>query len=351
MRIYQHVDELNDRDGIGNDIHGLQVIFEKMGLSNSIITRINNSRHEQEVYSSTKPPKFFSDDVHILHYGGVGYPLELFTEIPGKKILRFHNMTPVFFFKDFMNEDIYKTFERNEIRSYLELYSLNKSIHHILSDSIFNEKQYLKIVGERNENSMTVMPVIRNYPHANNKSDCDLRIGFIGRWAPNKKIEDLLFTIFFLKKINPKYKLVLLGKRNSVFQIYNNKLSSLMEELDITDSVEIHENLDDQEIARELSHLDLYLSMSEHEGFGIPILEAMGLRVPVLAFASSAVLETVRDAGILFTKKNFPLLSELIHKILLSSNLQDLIRKSQLQRIQQYNDFPFEQKLSQILRS
>ena len=55
-------------------------------------------------------------------------------------------MTPIYFFKKFLVEDIFKTFERNETRAFLELYSLHKSIDFVLSDSIFNEQEYLKIV-------------------------------------------------------------------------------------------------------------------------------------------------------------------------------------------------------------
>jgi glycosyltransferase involved in cell wall biosynthesis len=289
--------------------------------------------------------------MHILHFGGTGYPLDFFQGLPGKKILRFHNITPISFFKDFISEDFFKTFERNEIKSNLELYSLHRSLSYVLSDSNFNQMEYLKLIGEANKTKMLVLPVIRNYPQLAKKDNRGKRIGFIGRWAPNKKIEDLLFTLFFLQKIDPSYTLVLIGKTNPVFQIYNHYLYDLIQKLELSDRVEIHENLKDEEVKEQLSTLDIYLSMSEHEGFGIPILEAMAIGVLVLAFSSSAVIETVKDAGLLFTQKDFPLLAELIHNVISSPELKDKLIQSQFKRVKAFNEFPFAETLLGILKS
>ena len=350
MKIYQHVDELNERDGIGNDIRGFHSLFEELGIQSSIVTRVNNAKDKLEVHSISKAPKFYSDNVHILHYGGAGYPLDFFVESAGRKILRFHNMTPIYFFKKFLVEDIFKTFERNETRAFLELYSLHKSIDFVLSDSIFNEQEYLKIVDKIDKVKMNVIPVIRNYPLCERKKSQGYRIGFLGRWAPNKKLEDLLFTLFYLKKIHQDYKLVLLGKKNQIFNLYNNQITNLITELELSESIETYENLDDDEMNREMLNLDLYLSMSEHEGFGIPILEAMSYGIPVIAFSSSAVVETVYEAGILFTKKEFPLVAELINKIVTSPDIRNQILKNQTERVMRYNNFPFKEKLLDVLQ-
>jgi len=351
MNIYQHVDEFNDRDGIGNDIRGFQSIFQKQNFPNAILTRVNNSNDEFEIYSPIKHPKFFSEDVHILHFGGTGYPLEFFQELPGKKILRFHNMTPISFFQDFMSEDLFKTFERNETKSNLELFSLHRSWSYVLSDSNFNQSEYLKLIGDASKTKMLVLPVIRYYPQLAKIDFSKKRIGFLGRWAPNKKLEDLLFTLFFLQKIDPSYTLILIGKKNPAFQTYNNYISDLIQKLELSGRIEIHENLSDENVKKQLSTLDIYLSMSEHEGFGIPILEAMAVGVPVLAFSSSAVIETVKEAGLLFTQKNFPLLAELIHKVISSPQLRDKLIQSQFKRVKAFNEFPFAETLLGILKS
>ena len=85
-------------------------------------------------------------------------------------------------------------------------------------------------------------------------------------------------------------------KKNPIFELYNNEIQRLIAKLDLVNSIEIYENLTDEEVKMQLANLDIYLSMSEHEGFGIPILEAMAANVLVLAYSCSAVIETVRDA-------------------------------------------------------
>lgn len=351
MKVYQHVDELNDRDGIGNDIQGFHSIFKKLGFESSVITRINNSNSKITCHSPFSLPKIYSDSIHIFHFGGTGYPIEIFQSLQGKKILRFHNMTPISFFKKFMDADLYKVFEKNETKSFLELYSLSSSVSYTLHDSLFNQSEFFSIVGSERKSYSKVFPIIRNYYQTSkNEKFPSYKIGFVGRWAPNKKMEDLLFTLYFLKKIHHKYQLILIGKKNSVFSLYNHKIEDLIQELNISDSVIIYENLSDEELKRELSTLDLYISMSEHEGFGIPILEAMAVGIPVLAFASSAVIETVRDAGLLFTKKEFPLVAELIHKIVSTPSLKTALLKSQSARLQTYNQFPYQEELLQIFQ-
>jgi glycosyltransferase involved in cell wall biosynthesis len=351
MKIYQHVDEFNEHDGIGNDILGFHSIAQNLGFISSIVTRINHTKHEVDIYTTENPPIFYSEDIHILHYGGTGYPINFFERIAGKKILRFHNITPVSFFKGFIVDDIFKTFEKNEIKSQLELYSLHDSIHAILHDSDFNQREYSQNINSKKPKIEKVIPVIRNYPLLKKRASQGLRIGFIGRWAPNKKIEDLLFTLYFLKKINKKYTLVLIGKVNQIFTPYNKMLFDLIKELNLSDSIEFYESLSEEEIQAKLLSIDIYLSMSEHEGFGIPILEAMAAEIPVLAFSSTAVIETVKDAGILFTVKNFPLLAELIDKVNSSSLLRSQIIDLQLSRLKIYNQFPFKEKLLEVLKS
>ena len=110
---------------------------------------------------------------------------------------------------------------------------------------------------------MNVIPVIRNYPLCEKKSQDTESV--LGRWAPNKKLEDLLFTLFYLKKIHQDYKLVLLRKKNQIFNLYNNQITNLITELELGESIETYENLDDDKMNREMLNLDLYLSMSEHE--------------------------------------------------------------------------------------
>ena len=103
MTVYQHVVEYNSNDGIGNDITGISEYLDTLEINNKIITLKNNfSFTEHKVIElSLSQNSFKNNDIHILHYGISGYPIQIFSNLPGKKILRFHNITPYNFFMNF----------------------------------------------------------------------------------------------------------------------------------------------------------------------------------------------------------------------------------------------------------
>ncbi|HMV41715.1 MAG TPA: glycosyltransferase [Leptospiraceae bacterium] len=350
MRIFQHVDEFNERDGIGNDISGFDSIFKDLHLESNIICRINNSKQKTDIYSPEDKLVFSKNDVHILHYGGTGYPIDFFANLPGKKILRFHNITPAYFFKPYLDSSIYESFEKNESISLFELYSLRKNIHFLWSDSKFNQDEFFKFTGKTNKFIAEVLPVTHRYPLATAKSENNFTIGFVGRLVPNKKIEDLYFTLFYLKKINPKYRLILFGKRNQIFKKYFQKLDSIAEELNLLDSIELNENLDDANLRDKFSKLSVYVSMSEHEGFGVPLLEAMSLNIPVIAYSSTAVTELVENAGLLFSTKDFPKIAELIDTLHSNPNIKDRLLQMQKKRIQIISNFSYKEKIQNLIK-
>jgi glycosyltransferase involved in cell wall biosynthesis len=80
---------------------------------------------------------------------------------------------------------------------------------------------------------------------------------------------------------------------------------------------------------------DVFVSMSEHEGFGLPLLETMAFDVPVVAYASTAVPEVMGGAGVLFREKNDPILAELIHLLIEDAELQKRVIQGQRRRWEQ----------------
>ena len=60
---------------------------------------------------------------------------------------------------------------------------------------------------------------------------------------------------------------------------------------------------------------NLFLCMSEHEGFGVPLLEAMKMGVPVISYRSSAIPETMNGAGILVNEKNYAYIGALCNEV------------------------------------
>jgi L-malate glycosyltransferase len=126
---------------------------------------------------------------------------------------------------------------------------------------------------------------------------------FVGRVAPNKCQHDIIGAFAVYRKVfDPGAHLTLVGGGTS--PNYLHALHRLVGELGLGDSVELLSGVDGPELLAHWAVADVFVCLSEHEGFCVPILEAMELGVPVVAFASTAVPETVGEAGILLDEKD-----------------------------------------------
>ena len=81
---------------------------------------------------------------------------------------------------------------------------------------------------------------------------------------------------------------------------------------------------------------DVFLCMSEHEGFCIPVIEAMVHRVPVLAYAAGAVPETLDGAGVLFSEKDYPQVAEMIGLLCTDQAFRQSVIEGQTERLKRY---------------
>jgi len=79
-----------------------------------------------------------------------------------------------------------------------------------------------------------------------------------------------------------------------------------------------------------------YLSMSEHEGFGVPLLEAFHMQVPVIGFAAGAVEETMNGGGLLLREKDFPATAALIDRLDRDPSLRLRVVDGQLRALEKY---------------
>lgn len=127
---------------------------------------------------------------------------------------------------------------------------------------------------------------------------------FVGRIIPNKKQEDLIYAFSRLRALDPHARLLLVGGAVTTEDFYLACLRRLCQELNLGDSVEFSGHVSDEQLAAYYRTGHLFWSMSEHEGFCIPLIEAMWFDVPVLAYASSAVPETLNGSGEVFTRKD-----------------------------------------------
>jgi glycosyltransferase involved in cell wall biosynthesis len=260
----------------------------------------------------------------ILHYS-LGSPLNR-TYLEANSSVRsliYHNLTPFKWFEG-INPRIVK-----DIKNGLdELPRLCAASKRLIADSRFNIAE-LSSIGFP-EALLLELPVdSQKWDVARNegiyslvKSEPGIHLLHVGRLAPNKCIEDIIKVFYYLHHyIERNSKLWLVGIDIDT-ELYSYSLKRLAHELKLEKAVSFVGCLADSEVKALYQATTAYLCMSEHEGYCLPLVEAMSFGLPVLAFDSSAISETLGKGGILFTQKRHHEIAELINKIYQDSQLR-----------------------------
>ena len=147
---------------------------------------------------------------------------------------------------------------------------------------------------------------------------------FVGRVIANKKIEDLIrFFHAYHTIFNPRSRLIIVGAF-SMFERYLASLNHLVTTLGLS-HVHFTGHITDEELVAYYDVADLFLCASEHEGFCVPLVEAFYKRIPVVAYAATAVPATMDGAGMLFGDKDPVAVAALMDAIVSDEALQDAI--------------------------
>jgi len=171
---------------------------------------------------------------------------------------------------------------------------------------------------------------------------------FIGRLAPNKKQEDLVKLLYYCRRLDPHAHLYLVGDRWEIG--YDNWVEKLATELKVAEALSLTGKVSQSDMVTYYRNSTLYISMSEHEGFGLPLIESMYLDLPVMAYGVSAVPDTLGDAGVLFYEKDFERLAELVHLLGNDDELRRRIITRQRKQLQKFLEPNVRQQFHQYLR-
>ena len=144
---------------------------------------------------------------------------------------------------------------------------------------------------------------------------------FVGRVIPNKKIDDLIRVFALYQRLFDRHSRLLLVGDYRGHEKYYDRLQELVRERGAQDVV-FTGPVDDDELRAAYSCADLFLCLSEHEGFCVPLLEAMAFDVPVVAFDTGAVRETLRGGGVLLRDKEPAAVAGLVRRVLTDDALR-----------------------------
>lgn len=144
---------------------------------------------------------------------------------------------------------------------------------------------------------------------------------FVGRLVPSKAQHDLVKALWAYRRLyDPQARLHLVGPTPS--GRYLASLRAFVTDLGLQEAVRITGEVPDSALAAYFEAADAYVSLSVHEGFGVPLLEAMRASVPVVALRAGAVPVTLGEAGLLLERTEPVLVAASVHRVLADGDLR-----------------------------
>lgn len=352
MRVDQLVPAFHRGDAIGDTASHLKKFFLTQGFHSQIYCLSRDSGLEEESMLFTSFPKPSPSDITILHFALPSPLTQAFIELPSKKIIVYHNITPPEFFSEFSPE-----MARISLLGKEELKSLIPHVSLVLADSEYNRQDILRLGFKRAE----VFPLFIDYQKYNKAPsrfiyeifrDERLNILFVGRIAPNKKIEELIKVTFYFKKyISPLVRLIVVGKTSTIPKYYQSLINLADAFYLMPEEICFTGHILDEEMFALYKASDIFLSLSEHEGFGLPFVESMIFDLPIVAYDCTAVPYTLGGAGLLIKNKRVDYLGEMLNIVAHDRKLREKIIEGQRQRLKEFQEMELEKFLIQNLNN
>jgi glycosyltransferase involved in cell wall biosynthesis len=331
--VHQLLAALSQGDAIGNEALVIQGHLRQAGFESDIFAEKVHPRMAHRArplwdYREVSGP----DTVCLFHFSIGSAAGPLIFRSPDRLVAIYHNITPAHFFVSFHSELVRLCHEGR-----LELEAFAPRAELALGDSEFN-RQELERVGFRKTDVLPIVLDLSSYGREPSPlvrrlyGDSRTNILFVGRIIPNKKIDDLIrvFAVY-QRYVDPKSRLLLVGDHRG-HERYYDTLAGMVREFRL-DEVVFAGHVEDDDLMAYYSVADAFLCLSEHEGFCVPLLEAMRFGVPVVAYDAGAVAETLGGAGVLLKDKRPEAVAELLGLLRTDPHLRQTILISQERRV------------------
>jgi glycosyltransferase involved in cell wall biosynthesis len=337
--VHQFIPSLAARDAIG--AHCLQVrdVLIEMGLRSTIyadhaVAELAGSWEPYDGYRSRGAGEW------ILYQLSIGSRVGDYVRLrPEPKILNYHNITPASLFERW---EPAQADEAGQGRR--QLSKLAAVTAHAITPSRYNESE-LKDVGFR---STSVAPLLMDMSGFEGEAEPSTAawldrmraaggasILFVGRTAPNKAQHDLVKALWAYRRLyDPCARLHLVGGASSAS--YDKAVRRTVGALGLRDAVDFAGSVNDAERTAYYRGSDVFVCLSDHEGFCVPLVEAMAVGLPVIAYASSAVSETVGSGGLLLESKDPATVAAAIWRVVSDEALRRSLVAAGRRRVQDF---------------
>jgi L-malate glycosyltransferase len=354
VRIDQVLPSLASRDAIGAHSLALEKALRSAGIDSDIyygsctpdLARAGRPITELGRHSRGR---------WLLYHCSIGSPVyDILSTRTEPKLVNYHNITPAELIGEWAPEVAH---EAAVGRAQLE--RLAEESRFAIADSAFNEAE---LVAEGYEGT-AVVPLLIDMTSTGARPDkatagrlAEAKKGggadllFVGKIAPWKAPHDLVKMLAVYRRLyDPKARLHLVG--TPIGDRYGPALRSFVERLELAQAIDVVGSIEPGELEAYFQAADVYVSASDHEGFCVPVIEAMGHGVPVVAYAAAAVPETVGGGGILLDSKQPLRFAAAVARVLGDRALRDCLATEAAHRVQAFEKSRSATRFVDLLRS
>ena len=305
--VHQFVPALLPRDATGDHTLALRDTLRRAGWDSDIyVEAAHDELQDEATYFERYPERARPGDILLYQLSTASPVAEFLLGRPETLVLDYHNITPPSFYEGWEDHTGEKVaLARRQAAALAPRATLG------IADSSFNAAELRRAglcrhrggahpgrgrgprIAGRSKASWPGWPPDTGTPTV---------LLFVGRFSPNKAQHHLVEALWLYRRwYDPDARLHLVGP--AVTAAYVEAVFGFADELGLSDAVRHGEDLSERELAAWYADADVFVCLSEHEGFCIPLLEAMQAGLPIVAFAAGAVPETLGDAGILLDTK------------------------------------------------
>ena len=331
-------------DAIGDSVRAIRDYLRQRGYASEVYVRYVTAETEAEARTLEQYP-FPQNAIRLVHYSDDA--LNDFIaqhQLPIR--LLYHNVTPAHFYNG-LDEDKYIILSKARAR----LSELVPFAECAAGNSRFTENDLrqsgFRRTGTFMPNTAQRLDGLVPGPQLLDRLAERHSLLFVGRMAPNKRQDDLIKLLWYYRQIDPRAELVLIG--GWLEQLYGLRLKQLAYDLHLEAQVHFAGHVSHEELVAYYQSAGVFVSASEHEGFGLPLIESMRHQLPVIAYGSTAVPEIVEGAGVVVRHKRFEEWAVLIDRVINDAALRRQIIAAQNRRLADYSREKWEQSIQAIL--
>jgi glycosyltransferase involved in cell wall biosynthesis len=332
VAIHQFIPTLNPRDASGTHTILLRDILRRAGWRSEIFAEAIHDDLAPLAYKHWMYPEHAAPgDVAIYQFTTSSAVAGYLAEHALPLILDFHNFTGPELFAGWEPASVVRAARASEELSLLAPRALLG-----LAKSGFSERTLREAGCART----AVVPVLADYERITADPDervldelesLDVDEGtdilFVGRVVPSKAQHDLVKALWAYRRLyDPHARLHLLGGTSSYE--YSKSLQQFVDDLGLARAVRIAGEVSDAALAAYFAVADVFLSLSVHEGFGVPLVEAMSAGIPVVSLDAGAMSETAGDAALVLESTDPTYVAAALHRVCTDDLLRHRLREA-----------------------